>query len=898
MQDESRDGRPSPEALLAQAEREGRGRLKIFLGAAPGVGKTFAMLETAHERRREGADVVVGIVETHGRTETQALVDGLEVLPRKTLDYRGHTFHELDLDAVLDRRPAIVLVDELAHTNVPGSRHVKRWQDVEEILAAGIDVYSTLNVQHLESLNDVIERIAGIKVRETVPDSVLHRADDIEVADLSPEDLLKRLAEGKVYVPEQARRAMHNFFSRGNLTALREMALRQAAERVDAQMIDYMRAHAVTGPWPTRDRIAVCCGHGVSASRFVRSAKRIADRLSAPWIAVYVETHRHHGLGEEAKDRVSQAMRLAEQMGGETRILQGDDVAGEVLGWARDNNITHILIGRRRSRGLRWLTGMSATDQILERAGGIDVIVLSGDDESTEPKVWDRSAAGPKIPWLDLAFALVGVAAVSAAGWLVQAWLPLPNIPVAYLLVVLVVAIRLGLKPAIFASVASFLAFNLLFTEPRLSLHVTDARNTITLVFFLVAAFITSNLAGRVRRQMEAMRLSARRTQTLYEFSRRVAAAATLDDVLWAVAHHVAAAMHGQSLVLLPQQEKLEIRAGYPPEDRIDERDRAAAEWAWTRCVPTGQGSTTLPTASWLFMPMQTARGPIGVLGVRLQSGTVALTPEQSRLLESLAGQAALAIERTSLVADVETAKLASETDRLRGAVLSSLSKELKTPVVSILAAASQLVQADERGLDPDARRDLALLVEDEAERLDHFIQNLLDMTRLGSGMLKPRADWVDLRDVVDAALDRAARLLKQRRVCIDIDPALPRLQLDRVLIEQVLFNLIDNACKYSPDDSRIGIWARRRGDRVLLEVSDDGPGIPSGDRERVFDMFYRVEGAAGSAATGLGLAISRGIIEAHGGKIRAESGLNDVGAAICIQLPLVEAPVPEGVDA
>ena len=894
MQDQDREGRPSPDALLAEARREERGRLKIFLGAAPGVGKTFAMLEAAQERLREGVDVAVGVVETHGRKETQALLDGLEVLPRQTIEYRGRTFSEMDLDAVLARRPQTLLVDELAHTNIPGSRHVKRWQDVDEVLAAGIDVYSTVNIQHLDSLNDVVERIAGVKVRETLPDSVLHRADDIEIIDLSPEDLLKRLAEGKVYVPEQARRAARNFFSRGNLTALRELALRHAAERVDAQMLDYMRAHAVEGPWPTRERILVCIGADDAATRVVRAAKRSADRTGAPWTVVYVETHRHGDLLEEAKDRVAQALRLAEQLGGDTEILLGDDVAAQVLRWARDHNVTRIMVGRQRNKRPRWLSGRSASAEILRRAGGVDVVVVSGEDDTAGPKVWDRRRSRRPVGWQGIAIAIALVAGVAGLGWLAEPWLPPVNIAVAFLVLILVIAIRLGLHPAIAASVASFLAFNFLFTESRLSLKVTDPKNALTLVFFLVAATITSNLAGRARAQMQMARQAVRRTTTLYEFSRRVAQAVTQDDVLWTVVHHVAAMIHGHSLVLLPRDGTLEIRAGYPPEDFLEERDRGAAEWAWAHGVPAGRGSTTLPAASWLFLPMHTTRGAIGVLGVRIEGDDAPPTPEQSRLLEALAGQAALAIERTNLVGDVEAASLATATDRLRSAVLSSLSKELKTPIASIVAAAGRLVEADVAGMAAAERKEAAVSIQEEAERLEHFVQNLIDMNRLGSGGLHPGADWTDLNTIVAEVLDRAKKVLKGRRVQIDIDPELPRLRVDRVMMEQVFFNLIDNACKYSPPDSRIVIWSRRHGDKLLVEVSDEGPGIPPEEREKVFDLFYRADGA-GSGIDGLGLAVCRGIVEAHGGRIRVESGLNDVGASLCIQLPLPAETEDEG---
>jgi two-component system sensor histidine kinase KdpD len=891
MAENDRDNRPSPDALLAEAQRETRGRLKIFLGAAPGVGKTYAMLETAHERRREGVDVVIGVVETHGRRETERLVSGLASLPDKSVEYRGRTFQEMDLEAILARRPKIVLVDELAHTNVPGSRHIKRYQDVEDILAAGIDVYSTLNIQHLESLNDVIERIAGIKVRETLPDSVLATADEIEVIDLPPEDLLKRLAEGKVYVPEQARRAVNNFFTAGNLTALREMALRHAAERVDAQMLNYRRAHAISGPWPTRDRIIVCVGDDTASARLVRTAKRAAERRSAPWMAVYVETSHHVSLSEAQKDRIAQAMRLAEQLGGETVTLQGEDVAAEVVALAQERNASQIVVGRQRHKAWRRaFLGGSVTERILAKSEGFDVLLVGGEDTEKQHQTFETKAPAQPTNYLSYLIAAVGVATATGLGFLIDLWLPLPNISVTFLVAVMLIAMKLGRGPAIFASVASFLSFNFFFTEPRFSFAISDSQNILTIVFFLIAAIIVSNLASRVQGQIDATKTSARRTANLYEFSRKIAAGATQDDVLWAVVHHVAAAIRGKSLILLPHDERLIVAAGYPPEDEIGDKDSAAAAWTWTNGRPAGRGSTTLPAADWLFLPLKTARSPVGVLGVQMV-GQELLTPEDSRLLETLADQAAVAIERTILVADVEAARLATETDRLRSALLSSLSHDLRTPLVSILGAASSLINYDD-DLESKERRELASTIQDEAERLNRFVQNLLDMTKLGSGALKPNADWADLGDVVRAAVDRSGKLLKGREVKVDIDPALPLLCLDSVLMEQVFFNLLDNACKYSPPGSLVTVWARTGKDLALIEVCDQGAGIPEADRERVFDMFYRVEAADTQAAgTGLGLAICRGIVEAHHGTIKAEPGLHGTGTCIVIHLPLGQPP-------
>lgn len=887
------EARPSPEALLAEAEKEGRGRLKIFLGAAPGVGKTYAMLGAAHERRREGIDVVLGTVETHGRRETEDLVRGLEAVPRRRISYREHDFEEMDLDRLLARRPRLALVDELAHANVPGSRHVKRWQDVEELLAAGIDVYTTVNIQHIEGMNDVVEQISGVKVRETVPDGMFAAADEIELIDLPPEDLIKRLHEGKVYVPEQARRAIRHFFSPGTLTALREMALRHAAERVDRQMVDYMRAHAIAGPWPARERTLVCIDAQGDAQRLVRVAKRAADRRGAGWVAVTVETPRASMLSETEKDRINEAMRLAAQLGGETETLHGDDVTATLLGYVRENNVTQIVVGRTRPG--RWSFGKSVTDSLIARAGDVNVLVVGGTFAGKAAPAHPRRPEETGNTRAHL-LALAATAIATGVGFAIDGiGLPITNISVAYLLAVLLVAVRAGLRPAILASAASFFAFNFFFTEPRFTFAITDTQNILTVVFFLIAAILVSNLAARLRAQMEATREGARRTANLYDFGRKISAAATLDDVLWAVVFHVASTIHGRSLVLMPRQSVLGIVAGYPPEDRIDDKSAAAAEWTWGHGKIAGRGSTTLPAAEWLFIPLATARGAVGVLGVQMAESAAAPGPDQMRLLETLADQAAVAIERTVLVADIEAAKVDSERERLRSALLSSLSHDLRTPLVSILGAASSLTSYGGL-LDDGGRRDLAQTIQDEAERLNRYVQNLLDMTRLGAGALKPRTDWADLRDIVAAAVERIGRLARAHTIQVEIADGMPLLRVDAVLLEQVFFNLLDNACKYAPPGTAIKVWANRTPKHISIEVLDQGPGIPAEEREKVFEMFYRVKQTDSQSGTGLGLAVCRGIVEAHGGTIHIDAGMNGVGAAIVIHLPLPESPaLPEG---
>ncbi len=887
--------RPSPEALLEQVNREHRGRLKIFLGAAPGVGKTYAMLRTAQFRRREGLDIVSGVVETHGRRETEAFLRGLESIPRQKVQYRGLDFEEMDIDAILRRRPKIVLVDELAHTNVPGSRHPKRHQDVTELLDAGIDVYSTLNIQHLESLNDVIARIAGIQVRETVPDSVLQKADEIEVIDLPPQELMQRLSEGKVYIPDQARRAMQNFFSPGNLTALRELALRYAAERVDEQMLSYMRAHAIPGPWPTRERIMVCIGTDAVAFRLVRTGKRAAERRQAPWVVVYVETSRHQTLPDEVKDQISAALRLAEQLGAETAVLTGEDVIQEILACARQRNVSQIVVGKSHRPAWMRLFNATVTDALLSRGQTFDVLVITSDETPAAPKSGEAPASTPRraplVPWKDYGFALAaGVAALGAA-FVADIVFELSNQALIFVAAVLVTGIRGGLGPSLLVSLISFVAYTYFFKEPRYTLLIYNPQEFFEFAAFLAAAVATGHYTAGVRRREQATKQAARRTATLYDFSRKIAGAGVIDDVLWAVVHHVASTIQGRALVLMRKEAGMEIVAGYPPEDQLDTVSAAAANWAWNHGKTAGRGSGTLPGAEWLFLPLRTARGPVGVLGVAMEGPDKLLSPEQTRLLDALAGQAAVAIERTNLVSDYEHQRVLAETERLRAALLSSISHDLRTPLVAITGSVTSLL-CYWRTFDDDTRKELLQTIQDEAERLNRFVQNLLDMTRLGSGALQPRRDWVEINDIIGAALERLKKHLLTRPLELTIEPKLPLLHLDFVLITQVMINIIDNACKYSPPGSRIAITARREGDRVTVSTRDEGPGIPEDERERVFDMFYRVKTTGQQTiGTGLGLAICRGIVEAHGGTVSASSAEGGRGTVITIGLPVGVAP-------
>ena len=884
------DRRPSPDALLREAERAHRGRLRIFIGAAPGVGKTYEMLVAARAQQAEGVDLVIGVVETHGRAETEALTMGLETVPRRVVPYKSYQLEEMDLDAILARRPKLVLVDELAHTNVAGSRHPKRYLDVEELLAAGIDVYTTLNIQHVESLNDVVARITRIRVRETVPDSVIEGADDIALVDLTPGDLIQRLREGKVYVPKQAERAIQHYFQPGNLTALRELALRRTAQRVDNQMLDYMRRHAIEGPWPASARILVAIEGGPKATAIVRNAKRLADQLRAPWTAISVETTHD----QKQKDSAVVALRLAQRLGGEQVLVPGVDVAEAVIAYARANNVTTIVLGKTGKPAWRRLFANSPTQRIIERAGGIDIHVVDAEPEGAETvRVPEPIRPAPNLgPYLTSL--LMVIAAIPVAMGL-RTLFDVTNVPLVFLTVILLSAARFGLGPSLAACLAAALAYNFFFLPPIYTFTIADPENVVALFFFGVVAVIASNLASRVRSQAVAARSRAKTTEDLYQFSRKLAGAVTLDDLLWATAHQIALMLRVRVVLLLPDGDTLAVRAGFPPDDQLEEADLAAAKWCWQKNHPAGRGSDTLPGAKWLFLPMRTGRGPVGVAGVIRDEPGPLLTPDQQRLLDALTDQAALAIEREHLARDLHQARLLAETDRLRNALLTSISHDLRTPLASIVGSASSLGSRD-MVLDNETRDALVATILDEAERLNRFISNLLDMTRLESGALHPRTSLVELSDVVGAALQRAAKILTDHKIAVDLAPDLPLLRLDVVLFEQVLFNLLDNAAKYAPSHTAIQLRAWRDDDRVRIQVLDEGDGIPADALEHVFDKFYRARGAdRRRAGTGLGLAICRGFIEAMDGTIVAANRTDRPGAAMTISMPVLDdAPLAE----
>jgi two-component system sensor histidine kinase KdpD len=886
--------RPSPDALLEAARREeGRiGKLRIFVGAAPGVGKTYEMLQQAHARKKDGYDVVVGIVETHGRRETEALSEGLEVVPRRHVEYKGQSLTEMDLDAIIARRPQIALVDELAHTNVEGSRHPKRYLDVEELMGSGIDVYTTVNIQHIESLNDVVAQITHVRVRETVPDAVFDRADAVELVDLTPDDLIQRLKEGKVYVPKQAERALEHFFSPANLTALRELALRRTAERVDEQLLSEMQAHAIQGPWAAGERILVCISEDPRSAGLVRYAKRLADRLHGPWVALYVEGRRSLQLSEEERDRIADTLRLAEALGGEAVTLPSSDnrIAEDVIGYAQANNVTQIIIGKSaRARWFEILHG-SVVHDLVRRSGNISVHVIAGDvvvgqpipKKSTRPA--ERNEVFDPRPY---GAALIAVAIALALAELIQAWIGATNSDLVFLTAVVAVAVRFGLWPSLFASVASALAYNFFFLPPIYTFTIADPHNVTAFGFFTLVAVIVSSVAARGRNQAVATMERARTTESLYAFSRKLAGAGTLDDVLWATAYQTALMLKVRVVLLLPERGTIAVKTGYPPEDILDDADIAAAKWAWENNHVAGRGSDTLPGAKRLFLPMHTGRGAIGVMGIDSDKPGPLFTPDQRRLLDALADQGALAIERVRLVEEMDRVERNAETERLRSALLTSISHDLKTPLAAVLGSAGTLRDLAEK-LSAGEKAELLGTIIDESERLNRFIANLLDMTKLESGAIAPNVALHDLGEIVGSALRRASRILARHEVELDLAPDLPMLELDAVLFEQVLFNILDNAAKYAPAKTTIHIQAWRDGGTVSLRVIDEGGGIPPADIEHIFDKFYRAQKTDQvRAGTGLGLAISRGFVEAMHGTIVAANRSDRSGAMFTINLPV-----------
>jgi two-component system sensor histidine kinase KdpD len=885
------DLRASPDALLALANKEHRGRLKIFLGAAPGVGKTYAMLSAARAAIEEGRDVVAGLVETHGRRETDALVGGLEVLPRKPVVYRNQMIKEFDIDAALARRPSLLLVDEYAHTNVPGSRHPKRWQDIDELLKNGVDVWTTLNIQHLEGLNDVIQKITKVRVRETVPDTVFDEADELVLVDFPPDELLKRLAEGKIYVQDTAARAVESFFKPQNLTALRELALRRAAERIDADLVSRMQAQAIEGPWAAGERIVACVGADPNAHAIVRTAKRLADLMDAPWIAVTVERPGQH-LPDERRRQVDEAMKLARTLGGETNTLIGNDLPAEILRFCRFENATQIVIGRAASRA--WIEKFSPSlqSEIVRRAQGIAVHVVT-DNEAQADRIWPLPRLTTPTRLIAYVWSALGVGMAIAIGRLLTKLTPLPNLSLVFLLAVLLAAVNFGIWPAIFASVLSFLAYNFFFIEPLYTFTVAEPYELLALVIFLAVAVITSTLAGRVKVQVQNAADRVRATRRLYEFTRRMSGLASLDDVAEAAAGEIHTSLGLPAVILLEQDSELKLLAAWPPEDSLDTASESAARWAFDRSEPAGRNTATLPLIPWFFVPLQVSRGNLGVVGVALKKDH-GMDSEMSALFDTLVEQTAAAVDRALLSQSMVSAQTAVEAERVRNTVLASISHDFRTPLASILGSATSLIEYGEK-IDAKGRADLLGHIKDEVEHLDSMVRNLLAMTRIDAGALELRKDWVDLREIVNRVVSAARRRGAVHRIEARLPDTIPLLRADAMLVEQALSNVIGNAIEHTPQETVISIQATPTQTDVALAVEDDGPGIRPEVLPRVFEKFVSTRRLSEVSTnkgegTGLGLAIAKGIMEAHGGEIVAESPLaSGRGTRIVMRFPAIE---------
>ena len=883
------DIRPSPEAMLKLAQAEEvtaePGRLKIFLGYAAGVGKTYAMLEAARQRKKDGRDVVVGYVESHGRSETDALLEGLNILPRKEVNYLGVALPEIDLDAILSRKPEIVLVDELAHSNAPGSRHEKRWQDVEEILEAGIDVYTTVNIQHFESLNDVVTQITGVIVRETVPDRLLYLAFEIKLIDISPEDLLQRLHEGKVYIPDQAARAIEKFFRPGNLMALRELSLRRTAARVDDQMRAYMETQSIVGPWPTLERLMVCVSGSPYSEKLIRATCRLAEELKAQWFTVYIETPVGGRHMHENRERIWQNLRLAEGLGAQVASVTATDVTDAVMEYANRHNITKIVMGKPNRPRWREILQPPVVDQIIRRSGAVDVVIVSFEQEKTAKA---SNAPKKRSPFEAKGYAasLLLVAAATLLCELLRPFLEPTNMVMFYMLAVVIASVRLGRKPAIASAFLGVLAFDFFFVPPRMTFVVADTQYLMTFLGLFVVGLVISTLVARARDRAEVMRAREVQTASLYYLSRDLAASANIGAVLKAVLRNVEEALNAQVVIMLPEGERLDILATSDGLT-LDLKEQAVADWAFRNSHPAGRATDTLVSADLIYLPLQTQSSVLGVMGVKLENQQAYHSQENRRLLDAFATQAAMAMERIRFSRQAEQAQILQARENLERALLNSISHDLRTPLVSVTGVLYSLKEEGSH-LSDQARRELLDSACSEAERLNRFVGNLLDMTRIEAGAIRLNVELCDVQDLVGCALAAVKQRIGNRSIEIRLSDDLPLVSMDHVLMTQVLVNLLDNADKYAPVESAIEVSATTDNGRFALEVSDRGPGVPEHDLKRVFDKFYRIPIPEGAGGTGLGLSICKGIAEAHGGRISAENRTGG-GLRIVIVLPLAK---------
>jgi two-component system, OmpR family, sensor histidine kinase KdpD len=880
-----------PDAILSlikdEEERGKRGHLKIFLGAIAGVGKTYSMLSAARQLRDQSVDVVVGYVETHGRLETEALLPGLEILPVTMIEYQGRQLKEFDVDAALARNPELILVDELAHTNVPGSRHTKRWHDVQELLEAGIDVLTTMNVQHIESLHDVVAQITRVSVSERVPDSFLEKASEIELVDLPPEELLERLREGKVYVPEQAKTALEHFFQKGNIIALRELALRYTAERVVADMEHYRHQHQIKATWPASERILVCVSPSPFSIRLVRSGKRMADALHAKWIVVYVEGPRQISLSETDRNRVTQTLRLAEQLGAETLELSGTNVPEEIIKCARQYNISKIIIGKPARP--RWQDIMfgSVIDEVVRLSGATDVYVISGEGGTVTARRSRRLVRTSKVPAYVWA-ALVVAGCTGFAELMLRPFEPC-NIVMTYILGILFVATRFGRGPSLLACILSVTTFDFFFVPPYFSFSVADTRYLITFAVMLVVALVISNLTATIRQQAQAARLRETRTAALYSMSRELSSTLDIKGLLEIGLRHIADVFEGKVALFLPDSEaELKLAAAGEGNQQLADLNYGVALWSYRNRKMAGPGTDTLPGVGELYVPLLSTGGAIGVLVIRPEQPDRLASPEQHRLLETFANQLALAYERAQLSIKSEQAQVQIKTEQLRSSLLSSVSHDLRTPLATISGAASSIIEASS-SLSLESYKQMAGEIYHESMRMNRLVANLLDMTRLQSGTLQVIRELHPVDELIGAALNCCEGQLHEHPVVTSIPADVAAVSVDATLIQQVLLNLIENAVKYTPQGCEICISARQEEGFVEFSVADRGPGIAEEHRQKIFEKFFR-EANSRAAGVGLGLSICAGIIEAHQGKIWVE---NRPGGGAIFKFTLTACPLP-----
>ncbi len=889
----SEDLRPDPNALLKAARREARGCLRVFLGAAPGVGKTYTMLRTAQERAEEGDDVVIGVVESHGRADTEALCEGLSRIPLIPLQHHDRTFYEFDIDAALARNPTILLVDELAHRNIPGSRHPRRYQDIEELLDAGIDVWTTVNVQHLESLNDDVARITGIRMRETVPDALLERARNVSLVDLTPEELLERLRRGKVYIPEQARAAMEGYFKESNLNALRELAIQTMAERVDADVKVAMDAGGREGPWPVRPRLLVVINGSEEDVSLVRAAQRMAEKRLAVWRAVYVDK----GVASpEQQLAVEQTLSLVTRLGGDSLRLQGPSQLGEVLNYARSINATTIVVSRDAKRRW-WPWSRPLAQRLMAHGEAFDIVIVAQGAVKQHSRQWKPywRARPPQF----LATTLAVIVSLGVAH-LLEPWLELANLSLVFLVAVLFSAVWAGTAMAMFSAMAGFLAFNFFFTEPRLTFAMVERGQLLTVVFFFLVAIVVGQLAGRGRQRLIALRASRDQTQLLLRYAEQLSTATDSSGVAKVGIDTLVQCFAVPALFIETAETASEVRITYalPDSGHLDMAAKQAAVWSWQHQKPSGHGTQTLSQQAWRLIPLAVQKEKVGMLALKLSESAKALTHEGEALIDTLVRQLSMALERTRLVAELNTTRVSEENERLRAALLSSVSHDLRTPLSSIIGATSSLIELKPQLSDSD-QCELLDGILSESERLNRYIQNLLDMTRLGHGKLKIERDWVSFDDVINSALKRLGQSLKHVVVRKQWPATLPLLYVHPALVEQALVNVLDNAQRFSPPGGELLIRAHLvEGEpaTLVITIEDQGPGISSELREQVFDMFYSGgDGDRSAHGSGLGLAICRGMIGAHGGTINADTSESGRGTAIIITLPLLGADIRRG---